>query len=197
MAKKVSAKNTGATRKSALPSKPLAKTPPRPWPILRFVQWLVGLAVTALGIVGGVYGIWGPFWPTEPSFAPASPSSGVPLDVPFTVTNNSSLFPITDLEIECHLISVRILPHNNIGETILRTRSVNRLSPRENRSYTCPFSQSIGGNAIDYTKMVEATIQFVSIYDSSWGGRTKSFSPKFTLNSRTNPPQWVSGVPMQ
>ncbi len=150
-----------------------------------------------LSIAANVVEIWGPPWPTKPTFSPGFPSSGFPLDVPFIVTNKSGFFPIKNLRLECHvlkLITERniLFEHISFGDFGGR----GRLEPTEPRPYVCRFSQFIRIGSNDH--ITAATIGFVSEYDTPWpwGSRVLTASNVFTLNTKTNPPQWMPGVPL-
>jgi hypothetical protein len=177
----------------------------------RVASWLIG----SLAVAASIVGIWGPPWPTSPEFSPGAPSFALSLDVPFVVTNRSTIFGIHNLTIECHVISAHLKP----SEKSLQNATIgiesnpydpqhplarNNVEANSASSYACPMTGGpIGGFGptpeFPNDKLSEATIDFLTEYDSRWpwGGRTQSTSGVFTLNIRTNPPQWTQGVPLR
>jgi hypothetical protein len=227
--------------KPNLRAKPKLKqptTPAQPQARMHRVLWravkaVFGFVVVLVGLIGGAYTMWGPPWPTEPSFVPGAPSFGSPLDVPFTVTNKSSVFSIKNLHISCHGYEIKVVPPNfgspapgggTLGGWAIEgfTFSVPGnadLMPGETRPYTCVFNSVMRGvsNQTGY-RIVEADIAFVSEYDARCpfpdavcarlfpcatdlrcdrlGSGTKALSGHFTLNTKTDPLQWMPGKPL-
>lgn len=209
--------------KKRRPSKPKAsagakRTVPRPKPVVPTLPpsrsyrglWnigksLIACAVLVIGIVGSIVGIFGPIWPTRPAFSPGYPSFGQPLDVPFSVSNESVIFGIRSLKIRCALLDVKI-SRSGVGDADLElhnTISVDAevsqdMRPRETRSYTCPFygARYFFNIPHDY-HLVEAKLGFESTYKSfvPWEGEVMARSDVFFLNNKTWPPQWTRGVP--
>jgi hypothetical protein len=199
----------------------------------RAVKAVFGFVVVLVGLIGGAYTMWGPPWPTEPGLVPGAPSFGSPLDVPFTVTNKSSVFSIKNLHISCHGYEIKVVPPNfgspapgggTLGGWAIEgfTFSVPGnadLMPGETRPYTCVFNSVMRGvsNQTGY-RIVEADIAFVSEYDARCpfpdavcarlfpcatdlrcdrlGSGTKALSGHFTLNTKTDPLQWMPGKPL-
>jgi hypothetical protein len=195
-------------KKAAAKSKPQANTPPPmqrlsepPLPrhrrLWRASKWFLGVAAAVIGLVASVAGLWGPIWPTEPIFSSAFPSSGLPLEVPFAVANKSVIFPIRDLNIRCGLISVRTAKNNAVGKIAVAGFGGNILNPRESRTFTCAFHQVFLLSPDD--NLISAQVQFISEYKSRlpWKKTTQSESDVFSLNTRTIPPQWTVGTPLQ
>jgi hypothetical protein len=227
--------------KPNLRAKPKLKqptTPAQPQARMHRVLWravkaVFGFVVVLVGLIGGAYTMWGPPWPTEPSFVPGAPSFGSPLDVPFTVTNKSSVFSIKNLHISCHGYEIKVVPPNfgspAPGGGTLGGRAIEGftfsvpgnadLMPGETRPYTCVFNSVMRGvsNQTGY-RIVEADIAFVSEYDARCpfpdavcarlfpcatdlrcdrlGSGTKALSGHFTLNTKTDPLQWMPGKPL-
>jgi hypothetical protein len=185
------------------PLPPPQKKKPRHW-----LWWVLGIAWTlvilALDQAANLAGIWGPFWPVEPAFAPGIASFSAPFDVPFTVTNKSAFFPILNLNITCYLndvvLSAPTVTGFRISDTSVRVLATNTLQPLETRWYTCPFRNfgQSGPVNIGDAKIEWAEISFISGYDNRiLNGRTSSKSDTFTLNTRTSPPRWMIGKPLQ
>jgi hypothetical protein len=165
---------------------------------LRTVEWVLGLP---LAVIVAVYTIFGPPWPTEPSFVPLSPSFWSPFDIPYTVTNKSILFRVSAISITCKIASARTLLGDIIYNIDVRSTEINNLQPGQTSSYTCLLNKIIKlSRPHPYeTKFVQAEISFASEYDSPWPfrRRIKVASNPFTLNSATEPPLWVQGVPLK
>lgn len=140
----------------------------------------------------------GPFWPTEPTFLPGAPSLGSPMNVPFFVTNKSAVFSLDDLLITCGPLVVVMTGKNvfNIGR--IGAQGHNVLRPLETRPFTCRFNRVV---SFPGAKVEEAHIQFTSAYKSPWpwepNRRVVSTSSIFTLETATDPPQWMEGVPLK
>lgn len=159
-----------------------------------------------IGLVSGMMSIWGPIWPTEPAFSPGEPSFGQPLDIPFSVTNTSALFNIGNLKIGCVLIDVRISDQSGanayIEGTTVSVDAISSLTPRETRSYTCPFQTTLYPHLRPFGvssehKVIYARIVFDSQYDRIYGLlEATARSDIFTLDTKTIPPQWTHGAPM-
>ena len=173
------------------------------WPqkhqhILRTVEWILGLP---LALLVAIYTILGPPWPKEPTFFPSSPSFGSPFNVPYIVTNKSILFRISNLSIVCKIAYARTLQGDTIARVNVKSTEINNLQPGQTSSYTCLFNKMITlSRPPPYqTKYVQAEIRFASEYDSPWPfqPRIKIVSDPFTLNSATEPPQWIQGVPLK
>ncbi len=163
---------------------------------LRMAEWILG---PPLALLAFVYGIWGPPWPTEPTFVPGAPSFGSALDVPFIVTNKSVLFPIKKLHILCSAYRIDVGPPNwSIQGISFSVPGVADLAPGQSRPYTCAFNNVMRGPNGERMGVRAATIAFNSEYDSSWPwkARAKAESGKFTLDTKTVPPQWMTGEPL-
>jgi hypothetical protein len=126
--------------------------------------------------------------------------------MPFTVTNNSAVFDVYGLRIECSIIDVRVSDKRGaIGQfddSTVKFPTIHNLGAGENRSYTCPFQPTMGMLLAELwgsseNKVVKATIQFNVEYRIFWGltGMSGS-SGVFSLDTKSNPPQWTYGAPM-
>jgi hypothetical protein len=181
----------------------------------RSLRRIFGVLVILLGVIASIYGIWGPIWPTAPEFSPGAPSFSLALDVPFNVANKSSLFEIRNLTIECHVIFARLsVSHKSLRNVTIgiegrpydskQPLTRNNIKAGGVSSYVCPMS---GGPIAGFgptpefpdDKLETATIEFLSEYDVRlpWRGRAQTSSGVFTLNPKTNPPQWTQGVPLR
>jgi len=163
---------------------------PMPW----HAGWMKAAAAVAglVIIIAAIIGIWGPLWPTAPAFYPTTPSLESPLELSFKVKNRSALFPLRNLQIVCMLVSARSQSNKAFAETgVTISQPVGDLAPGQSETYTCPLHVAVDLREGD--KIVRAKIDFISQYDSRWpwGGRSKSESDVFTLN--TSPPQWLVG----
>jgi hypothetical protein len=158
-------------------------------------EWALGAVGVAMTLVGGIYGIFGPIWPTEPTFVPGAPSFGSALYVPFIVTNKSILFPIKKMQIFCSAYRIDVGGFSFRGFAFTVPGYAN-LAPAESRSYTCAFNQAARGFEKEIVSV--ATIALETEYDSilPWKSRVRTTSGKFTLNTKTSPPQWVPGEPI-
>ncbi|MDQ6703003.1 MAG: hypothetical protein M3Z96_07835 [Pseudomonadota bacterium] len=197
----IAAKNThipNTDQKVAHQSAPLLPRPRRLWLDVKLVS---GIVVTVLGLLAAIVGILGPPWPTEPSFSPGFPSAGSPFDIPFTVTNKSALFRISNLTLVCKISFARTLLGDTFENISVNSTGINTLQPGQTSSYTCLFNRIMHLNRPPpfETKFAQAEISFASEYDSPWlfPRRIKVASDPFTLNSSTDPPQWTQGIPLQ
>jgi hypothetical protein len=187
-------KASQAVRKqSSSPIGELSKERPR-W--IRSTEWVVGtLVVGTVSFVASVYQIeGGPPWPVAPTFSPGFPSAGNAFDVPFTITNKSAFFSLNHLEILCGLENVRTDAHSGAGKFSITASNGNAsLGPLRSATYICPLTRMI--TFAGATKLEEATISFITRYDSSFSfsGRAESESDFFSLNAKTTPPQWTIG----
>ncbi len=164
---------------------------------------IVGFFVSAIGLVGSMYGISGPPWPVEPVFSPGLPSAGSPFDVPFSVTNKSAFFDIWNFRIKCHIHRATFAADAEDGsrlemnEILLDLTITNPiLAAGETDSYICPVRPLIvvGKRSAADAHLEGVVISFQSEYDAEiLKGRHRAESGTFTLNTRTNPPQWMSG----
>lgn len=179
-------------------------------PPTRILSWgtLKRLSPIAFfGLVASISGIFGPVWPTTPMFSPGVPSFAHPLDIPFTVTNNSFIFDVYALKIECLIIDVRVSDKRGAiarldGNTV-KFPAVHKLGAGEKRSYTCPFQPTMGTLLAEMwgspdNKVLKAIIQFnieYRIFFLVFMDLSAS-SSVFYLDTKTNPPQWTYGAPM-
>jgi hypothetical protein len=172
------------------------KKPPKYRRFLRIAEWVLG---PILAVVAAVYTFWGPPWPMVPVFSPGFPSAGFALNVPFTITNRSALFPLKHMQILCGIYNVE-LSNKLIVQGFAITASGSEgstLEPLASASYTCAFTKAIG--LPKEVSVIAATINFITKYDSRWpfGHRSESESDQFTLNTQTTPPQWTAGKPLR
>ena len=167
--------------------------------LFRTLKWATSSAVVLLGVVSAVYGVWGPLWPMEPAFSAGLPSSGSPFDVAFKVENRSVLFPLSNLTIACEVRYLGGISGVQISNNTVSASGANRLGPRKTGLYVCPIRQKLVINGRDVADVArEAGIAFRTEYDRPmFGGRASSESEAFTLQSRTNPPQWMLGAPLR
>jgi hypothetical protein len=173
-----------------LEPEPRQPAPDAPW----HAGWLKAAAAVAgsVIIIAAIIGIWGPLWPTAPAFYPETPSPESPLELSFKVKNRSALFGLRNLQIVCMLVSARSQSNKSFAETgVTLSQPVVDLAPGQSEMYSCPLHVAVDLREGD--KIVRAKIDFISQYDSRWpwGGRSKSESDVFTLN--TSPPQWLAG----
>lgn len=167
---------------------------------LSFLRRLGGALIVLVGLISAFVTIFGPLWPTAPSFEPGAPSLGSAFNIPFKITNDSALVPITGLTFKCHLLSARwsfkeFSAEANVEDGWTDWSHPNRLERRKSAPYTCRFA-----NAFNFAgPLVSAQMEIVATYNSPWGG-SESVTEKsdiYTWNSLTNPPQWMTGVPLK
>ena len=166
-----------------------------------------GFLAVLIGLLSGVYGIWGPPWPTAPSFAPGLPASGSPLDVTFNATNASVLFSVPDLFVDCEMVCLRASdapPPLALGlrHVYVLARGTSHLAPGQTRPFRCPLRGQFGlgrtgeSDADVAGRITNAQIVLHSDYFNPWTvwlSRHQALSDRFSLNSKTVPPQWVQG----
>jgi hypothetical protein len=158
---------------------------------------------TLLAIFLFVWTFLGPPWPTEPTFLPGAPSFGSSLDVPFSVSNRSALFSLTNLTIQCEILkldtrgptgaAIRARGNMNVAGSGVK----NVLKPLDVGSYTCPLRGVFDvdhKDAVEPDRIVAAEIAFKAEYNSQlFWGRSRSESISFRLNTTTVPAQWTQG----
>ena len=155
------------------------------------IAW--GIAAVAVA-VAAIIALVGPLWPVPPAFFPAPPSADSPLELSFTVKNRSALFAIKNVQIVCMLVTARSQSNRTFSETgVTIPTPVSDLNPGQSAVYSCPLNVAVDLREGD--KIVRAKIDFISQYESRWpwGGRTRTESEAFTLNTATSPPQWAPG----
>jgi len=154
-----------------------------------------GFVVTLTGLLGTVYGVVGPPWPTEPVFLRGPPSFGSPLNIPFSVTNKSGFVGIRNLKLECMAHWIKLSNGGSLKDTMLAAPTVSVLEPLQSRPYFCPFHVLVD---VGDAKLSEASITVIGEYDSPWPWQSgkKLTSHQYWLNTKTIPPQWMSGPPL-
>jgi hypothetical protein len=158
------------------------------WRLLAGAIFLAGLAAT-------IAALWGPIWPTAPVFLPGLPSSGEPFDIPFTVKNNSVLFPIKNLTLRCHVVFARTDRNNRDIDSTFAVNDRTLLDTNESRPFICPLTRVLG----NFGLMIEGRIYFSAEYESPWPFSDGKYmdSEVFTLNSKSIPPRWDIGTPIE
>jgi hypothetical protein len=179
---------------------PAENVPRRHWSwSLRVIFLLLwSLLIVALDQTANIVGIWGPFWPVEPIFSAGAPAFGFAFDIPFSVTNKSSVFPIRNLTVTCVVSGQAKGSLGTIFSTknaSIHTDVVSTLSPLETAIYSCPLRGAMRidtGDAADVIK--SGTVKFRSKYDARiWGDRAQSEDGPFTLITTVKPPRWERG----
>ena len=170
-------------------------------------QVTAGLLVVLIGLLVGVYANWGPPWPAEPSFAPGVPASGSPLDVTFNGTNPSVLFSVPYLFVNCEMVCLRASdspPPLALGlrHVYVLARGTAHLAPGQTMPLRCPLRGQFGlsrpgeSDADAFNRITNAQIVLHSDYFNFWTlwlSRHQAVSDRFSLNTKTVPPQWVQG----
>jgi hypothetical protein len=167
-----------------------------------------GFLAVLIGLLSGVYGNWGPPWPTAPSFAPGVPASGSPLDVTFNGTNTSVLFPVPDLFVNCEMVCLRASDSSRqplasgLRHVYVLARGTSHLAPGQTMPFRCPLRGQFGlsrpgeSDADAFNRITNAQIVLHSDYFNFWTvflSRHEAVSGRFSLNTKTVPPQWVQG----
>ena len=170
-------------------------------------QVTAGFLVVLMGLLIGVYANWGPPWPAEPSFAPGVPASGSPLDVTFNGTNPSVLFSVPYLFVNCEMVCLRASdspPPLALGlrHVYVLARGTTHLAPGQTMPFRCPLRGQFGlsrpgeSDADAFNRITNAQIVLHSDYFNFWTlwlSRHQAVSGRFSLNTKTVPPQWVQG----
>ena len=160
------------------------------------IRYITSFALGAIGLLSAITTLqYGPLWPTPPVYAASNPSSGFPLDTPFSVTNRSSTFPIYNLHLTCQIITMTTSHDGHLANVSVAVLAVNELAVLSTRVYTCPFKDAI---ALSPDETIEdVSIRFVSIYDDPlfvpFSVPLRKVSDVFELNTKTIPPQWMKG----
>ncbi len=177
----------------------------------RVGRWSIGVVSFALGVIASVAGIWGVPWPTDPVFSAEPPSSASPFDNPFDVSNKSGFIDIHDLYIHCEVYSAKTkrltVTKDFRGKLLFPSKGPNPiLHAGKSSAFTCPFRDAMdkigfGASALD--DPTEALIGLVWTYNTPWWWHGFWLNPHrgntdvFSLNTKTAPPRWVPGVPLQ
>ena len=181
---------------------PTRQTLSAPKPIRRYLLQGANLAIVlvvgSIGFVASVNGLFGPFWPTVPVFSLGSPSSGSPFDIPFSIANNSILFPLTNFVVKCEVSDVTTMNNNKFDNVSFQILGTYRIEAAHARPYTCPFTRTF---ALGGDKVLSAKLHILTGYNNPlyfWRSVQKiTKSEAFYLNGATNPPQWSIGESMR
>ena len=145
-----------------------------------------------------------PFWPTSPIFlATGGASLSAPLDVPFVIQNKSGFFALEGIQLKCVALKVSSVDPDGkplVGvwnSTFQRTitGATNYIAPTKSAPYSCPMGGLLPANA----KVTYAVIAVIMQYRVSWPwpNRTYTAVEGFTFSPHSDPPQWVTGLPLQ
>lgn len=174
--------------------------------VFQWLRYVLAFFLAAAGAIATFYQLTGgPPWPTPPSFAPGGTSYASQFDVPFVVTNPSSLFSISNLHISCEVSfdaqgtdGGRILTDPESFVSIQGEGLNPELLSHSSATFTCPFR---GFAAVDGTdagaRLLRAKIYFIAEYNVAFWGTERMQSQVFQLDTETNPPEWQPGPPLQ
>lgn len=165
-------------------------------PLLTACKVVFGFLITAAGLVLGVTNFLGPPWPTEPIFSPGAPSFGFPFDVPFSVSNKSSISWIRRAKFACRAEWWATNNSSFVGAPAIQVTTSNEtLAPMSAAPYVCPMFI----RPEEPARITRANLKFEVQYDSRWpwGDRVTMLSDDFVLNTATTPPQWSVGKPLR
>jgi hypothetical protein len=158
--------------------------------------------------MSGVYVNWGPPRPTAPSFVPGLPASGSPLDATFNGTNASVLFPVPELFVNCEMVCLRASDsswpplQSGLRHVYVLAMGTSHLAPGQTMPFRCPLrgqyrlSRPGESDADAFHRITNAQIVLHSNYFNPWTlwlSRHQAVSGRFSLNTKTVPPQWVQG----
>jgi hypothetical protein len=160
----------------------------------RRLIWSAALLSTSIVVIASIDSIWGAPWPTEPVFAPESPAPRSPLEIPFTVTNESLIFPIRELGLTCHLIFSKSLLERSVANAKAVIPAGNLIRPRQSRQYACVFNDRPG---MDPNATVRIGIEIKFESRSPFGGTVVAESSEYTWKSTVKIPHWVVGIQVQ
>ncbi len=168
------------------------------------------LAAGAVGVAGALATLYqlagGPPWPTEPAFSASTAvtpqSAASPFDVSFTVTNESGLFAVRHMRIQCQIVPLDVglpgAPHLHIDDLRIDTTAMDarlgRHGSGSSGSYVCPLRRAIKLGEVDGADaVINATVIFHTIYESGIiPGRLKTAtSDVFRLHYTKSGWQWV------
>lgn len=174
---------------------PIEKPASRPrW----FWAAIVQFPLLILSIASNIVTVLGPVWPTAPIFSPSYPSAASPFEVPFSIENKSSLFPLNNIRIRCVIKDVVSgIGHNRVSDvTLTHEIQGQSIKPSSSNIYTCPFNHfiSMPNDFIAYAK-----IQFEYRYDTIYPFYLKSHEEStgvFWLNTKVVPPRWEQNEPL-
>jgi hypothetical protein len=87
------------------------------WRLLRIlrttVEWTLGTSAALLLLCAGVSEAWGPIVPTPPDIAPQDGSDQSSAPLAFSLTSKNNFFPISGLNLTCHLDLLYFKDANN------------------------------------------------------------------------------------
>jgi hypothetical protein len=157
--------------------------------------WDTLLVKIIWGIGGLLLGSFLPFWPTEPEIEAGLPTSlSSAFDVPFTITNKSKLFWISDLKILCGLVEIKTDVNSGIYNLPVGVNATNYIGSDESSIYVCPLSKAF--TFPSGSKITGARIKFIFSYSQSilWSNTpmARRVSKEFSLNTALSPPRWNS-----
>ena len=160
---------------------------------------LIAWTLAAVGALASIAAFIGPYWPTSPDISPGYPSTGSPMDVPFSLGNRSSVFAITGIKIMCYLDDIEITGNNHFSKfSIAVSGQENIIEPNSSRPYICPFNQ-IFILPLD-KQVINAKISLIISYNNRvfwpWKVPTAPQSTDLTLDEKTKPSQWTLGRPL-
>jgi hypothetical protein len=194
-ASRTPAPETTAPRFSTLPSSQPQKSTLSSH-LFKWILRIVGVLVSAIGIVAAIDGLFGPIWPTGPVFDLGYPVVYDPFTLAFTVTNPSIVFPIYDARIEC--VPQPVLTNKNWGFVGMGVVLQDHLyiGAPEQLQFSCPWKQVMSGAG----EVTYADIIFTGSYHRGFPFFFREFSytsDTFTWDSKVNPPRWTKGKPAE
>lgn len=159
------------------------------------------LGLNVLSVAANIVQIFGEPWPTEPIFVPGPYSADAPFDIPFIVSNRSSVWPMKNPSFACRAIKLRLtegqppLPDGVILAGPKPNPPNADIQPGRSAPALCAARhiRFIG------VKVKAAKISLLVEYDSvlPWRTRITAESPVFVLNTSLAPPQWMEGDLME
>jgi hypothetical protein len=157
---------------------------------------ILAVVVPTLAVAQAIVFFWGPFWPTYPEIELGLPLSDDPFTFPFEFKNNSLLFSINHLDVECAEWSILMSSNVQFEGFALKAASNITIPAHSSKILACEFISKA-------TLSPSRTVVYAEIgFDISYASRVPPFgrygylSETYTWDARVFPHRWVKGAPM-
>ncbi|MBS0520790.1 MAG: hypothetical protein JSR90_18975 [Proteobacteria bacterium] len=156
--------------------------------------WVAVALTIVVALALGAFGLWS--LRPMPAYTSDGVETGSPFDVAFRVENTSSLFPLSNLRINCVLTYAGVpeIPSVAASELHLPSGNGSALGPGESATFKCPFRAQLKSSSNNELGVaLRSEIFFHSRYDLPLLGsfRTTANNGPFVLNTRLLPPRWT------
>jgi hypothetical protein len=172
--------------------------------VLRRRRWVAVLNILGswffrlLAIVSVGYLVYDRIYETESTISSPIPDAIHPFDFIFTITNNSHLFPIRDVQWFCVADHVKTTFNNTFANAALGDATVSGIRPGQNLNSNCNGKGTSVFLKFDPNdEIVEGTVRVKIEYDIKilgvYTSHRSPFPTRFTWITQGAKPQWVRG----